>query len=71
MPHREPFLFLQDVTLDGEHALGDYKITGNEYFLEVISRNNRISRLNHDRGIGPIVRLFSVTRITHWYIPKD
>ena len=34
MPHREPFLFLQDVTLDGEHALGDYKITGNEYFLE-------------------------------------
>lgn len=34
MPHREPFLFLEDVTLDGEHATGEYKITGNEYFLE-------------------------------------
>ncbi len=34
MPHREPFLFLQDVTIDGEQARGDYKITGNEYFLE-------------------------------------
>lgn len=34
MPHREPFLFLQDVTIDGEKASGDYNITGNEYFLE-------------------------------------
>ena len=34
MPHREPFLFLQDVTIDGEQARGDYKITGNEHFLE-------------------------------------
>ncbi|MEK9773025.1 MAG: phosphopantetheine-binding protein [Opitutae bacterium] len=34
MPHREPFLFLEDVTIDGEQARGDYKITGNEYFLQ-------------------------------------
>lgn len=34
MPHRVPFLFLEDVTIDGNTARGDYKITGNEYFLE-------------------------------------
>jgi 3-hydroxyacyl-[acyl-carrier-protein] dehydratase len=34
MPHREPFLFLESVTIDGDEARGDYKITGNEYFLE-------------------------------------
>jgi len=34
MPHREPFLFLESVTIDGNEARGDYKITGNEYFLE-------------------------------------
>ena len=33
MPHQEPFLFLQDVTVDGNECKGDYKITGNEYFL--------------------------------------
>ena len=32
MPHREPFLFLQDVTIEGDQARGDYRITGNEYF---------------------------------------
>jgi acyl carrier protein len=34
MPHRVPFLFLEDVTIDGNEAHGNYKITGNEYFLE-------------------------------------
>ena len=33
MPHQEPFLFLQDVTVDGNECEGDYEITGNEYFL--------------------------------------
>jgi acyl carrier protein len=33
MPHQEPFLFLQDVTVDGNECKGDYEITGNEYFL--------------------------------------
>ncbi len=34
MPHKEPFLFLESVTVEGEEVRGDYKITGNEYFLE-------------------------------------
>ena len=34
MPHREPFFFLEEVTIDGNEARGSYKITGNEYFLE-------------------------------------
>jgi acyl carrier protein len=34
MPHREPFFFLEDVTIDGTEARGNYRITGNEYFLE-------------------------------------
>lgn len=34
MPHRVPFLFLEDVTIDGDTARGNYMITGNEYFLE-------------------------------------
>ena len=34
MPHREPFFFLEEVTIDGNEARGRYKITGNEYFLE-------------------------------------
>jgi len=34
MPHREPFFFLEEVTIDGDEARGCYKITGNEYFLE-------------------------------------
>ena len=34
MPHREPFLFLEEVTIDGNEARGDYTITGNEHFLE-------------------------------------
>jgi acyl carrier protein len=34
MPHKEPFLFLESVTIEGQEVRGDYKITGNEYFLE-------------------------------------
>ena len=34
MPHKDPFLFLESVTIDGEQVRGNYKITGNEYFLE-------------------------------------
>ena len=34
MPHREPFFFLEEVTIDANEARGRYKITGNEYFLE-------------------------------------
>jgi acyl carrier protein len=34
MPHKDPFLFLESVTLEGDEVKGDYKITGNEYFLE-------------------------------------
>jgi 3-hydroxyacyl-[acyl-carrier-protein] dehydratase len=34
MPHKDPFLFLESVTVEGEEVRGDYKITGNEYFLE-------------------------------------
>jgi 3-hydroxyacyl-[acyl-carrier-protein] dehydratase len=34
MPHKDPFLFLESVTLEGDEVRGDYKITGNEYFLE-------------------------------------
>jgi len=34
MPHKDPFLFLESVTLEGDEVRGDYKITGKEYFLE-------------------------------------
>jgi 3-hydroxyacyl-[acyl-carrier-protein] dehydratase len=34
MPHKDPFLFLESVTVEGDEVRGDYKITGNEYFLE-------------------------------------
>jgi acyl carrier protein len=34
MPHQEPFFFLEDVTIDGTEARGNYTISGNEYFLE-------------------------------------
>ena len=34
MPHKDPFLFLESVTLEGDEVRGDYKISGNEYFLE-------------------------------------
>ena len=34
MPHKEPFLFLESVTLEGDEVRGDYTISGNEYFLE-------------------------------------
>ena len=41
MPHREPFLFLESVTLDGDEARGEYKISGNEYFLEGHFKTNQ------------------------------
>ncbi|MDG1173122.1 MAG: phosphopantetheine-binding protein [Opitutales bacterium] len=34
MPHKDPFLFLESLTVEGDEVRGDYKITGNEYFLE-------------------------------------
>lgn len=34
MPHQPPFLFLQDAHIDGDHAEGSYRITGDEAFLE-------------------------------------
>jgi len=42
MPHREPFLFLQEITVDGVEARGQYKITGNEYFLEGHFKENPV-----------------------------
>ena len=33
MPHREPFLFLESVSINGDEALGSYRISGNEYFF--------------------------------------
>jgi acyl carrier protein len=42
MPHREPFLFLDSVTIDGSEALASYRITGNEYFLEGHFKGNPV-----------------------------
>ena len=42
MPHSEPFLFLESVTLDGDEARGEYKISGNEYFLEGHFKNQPV-----------------------------
>ena len=42
MPHREPFLFLESVKIDGEEATGTYKISGNEYFLEGHFKENPV-----------------------------
>jgi 3-hydroxyacyl-[acyl-carrier-protein] dehydratase len=42
MPHREPFLFLESVKIDGEIATGSYKISGNEYFLEGHFKENPV-----------------------------
>ena len=33
MPHREPFLFLESVSINGDEALASYRISGNEYFF--------------------------------------
>ena len=42
MPHREPFLFLESVKIDGDEATGTYKISGNEYFLEGHFKENPV-----------------------------
>lgn len=34
MPQQDPFLFLEEATLDGATASGKYAISGNEYFLK-------------------------------------
>ena len=42
MPQREPFLFLDSVTLDGESVRATYRISGNEYFLEGHFKDNPV-----------------------------
>ena len=42
MPQREPFLFLESVTIDGESASATYRISGNEYFLEGHFKDNPV-----------------------------
>ena len=42
MPHREPFLFLDSVTIDGFEARATYRISGNEYFLEGHFKENPV-----------------------------
>ena len=42
MPHREPFLFLESVSINGDEALGSYRISGNEYFLEGHFKENPV-----------------------------
>ncbi|MDG0963483.1 MAG: phosphopantetheine-binding protein [Opitutales bacterium] len=42
MPHREPFLFLDSVSIDGTEALATYRIKGNEYFLEGHFKENPV-----------------------------
>lgn len=34
LPHREPMLLVDDVTLDGETCTGHYKVRGDEFFLQ-------------------------------------
>ncbi len=42
MPHREPFLFLESVSLSEDEVVGSYKISGNEYFLEGHFKENPV-----------------------------
>jgi len=42
MPHREPFLFLESVQINGDETTGSYKISGNEYFLEGHFKENPV-----------------------------
>ena len=42
MPHREPFLFLESVKIDGDEATGTYGISGNEYFLDGHFKENPV-----------------------------
>ncbi|MGN0055008.1 MAG: 3-hydroxyacyl-ACP dehydratase FabZ [Atopobiaceae bacterium] len=34
LPHREPMLLLDDVTMEGEEAIGHLTITGKEFFVQ-------------------------------------
>lgn len=34
LPHREPMLLLDEVTLQGEEAVGHYTVRGDEFFLQ-------------------------------------
>ena len=34
LPHREPMLLVDEVTLDGEVAVGHYHVRGDEFFLQ-------------------------------------
>ena len=34
LPHREPMLLVDDVTMEGETAIGHYHVRGDEYFLQ-------------------------------------
>lgn len=42
MPHREPFLFLETVSINNDKATASYKISGNEYFLEGHFKENPV-----------------------------
>ena len=58
MPHKDPFLFLESVTVEGERVRGDYKITGNEYFLEGHFKDQAtLPCINRSRGTWTTLRL--------------
>ena len=42
MPHRDPFLFLESVQINGAETSGSYRISGNEYFLEGHFKENPV-----------------------------
>ena len=42
MPHRDPFLFLESVQINGDETTGSYRISGNEYFLEGHFKENPV-----------------------------
>ena len=34
LPHREPMLLVDRMELDGEYCVSEYKVRGDEYFLQ-------------------------------------
>ena len=34
LPHREPMLLVDDVTMEGDTSVGHYRVRGDEYFLQ-------------------------------------
>ncbi len=34
LPHREPMLLVDDMTIEGENAIGHYHVRGDEHFLQ-------------------------------------